>query len=93
MTLEILPNLQILQHLGGSSVGDVFTPFMHERQAAGHSVDLVASSPYVSWQQMQQLQQKERRQLQLKDRRRSSGNRGRKDNSNCSRRTSGGDWS
>jgi hypothetical protein len=63
---ELLPNLRVLQHLGGSSVSDVFTSFMHERQAAGHDVHLVASSSYMPWQHWQRLQQEER-QLQQRE--------------------------
>jgi hypothetical protein len=34
MSMELLPNLLVLQHLGGSSVDDVFTSFIHDRRAA-----------------------------------------------------------
>ncbi|KAH9976439.1 hypothetical protein BGW80DRAFT_1293678 [Lactifluus volemus] len=52
--LELLPNLEVLQHLGGSSVDGVFTSFIRERRQGGHSVDLVASSSYVPQQHVQQ---------------------------------------
>ncbi|KAH9973458.1 hypothetical protein BGW80DRAFT_1252046 [Lactifluus volemus] len=70
MSPELLPNLLVLQYLGRSTVGDVFTSFINERQAAGHSVNLVASSSlYTSWHQMQRLQKKEQRRLQKQQRR------------------------
>jgi hypothetical protein len=37
-SLELLPNLQEVRCPGGSSVGDAFTPFIIERQTAGHIV-------------------------------------------------------
>jgi hypothetical protein len=43
MPLELLPNLLKLQYFGGSNVDDAFTPFINERQAAGHPVCLVFS--------------------------------------------------
>jgi hypothetical protein len=40
-SLELLPNLQELQYSGdGSDVGDAFTPFINERQTAGHPLRL-----------------------------------------------------
>jgi hypothetical protein len=39
MTLEVLPNLEELTYSGGD-VGDAFTSFISERQAAGHTVRL-----------------------------------------------------
>jgi hypothetical protein len=70
ITLELLPNLLILQHLGGSSVSDVYTSFIHERQAAGQSVNLVVSPSYISLQQRLQrrLRRQEQRQLQREQR-------------------------
>ena len=38
--LEVLPNLEEL--VSGSDVGDVFTPFINERRAAGYSVRLAS---------------------------------------------------
>jgi hypothetical protein len=41
MPLEILPNLLKLQCSGGSSAVEAFSPFIIEREAAGHPVRLV----------------------------------------------------
>jgi hypothetical protein len=38
--LELLPNLKELGYSEGSNARDAFTPFMNERQAAGHPVSL-----------------------------------------------------
>jgi hypothetical protein len=68
MLLELLPNLLVLQHLGGSGASDLFTLFIHERQAAGRSVHLVTPSSYIPWQQRHQHEwpqlQQEKLQLQ-----------------------------
>jgi hypothetical protein len=47
MILEVLPNLEELTYSGGD-VGDAFTPFINERQAAGHAVRL-ESRPWMRW--------------------------------------------
>jgi hypothetical protein len=45
VSLALLPNLQELQYSGGgSNVRDAFTPFINERQTAGHPVCLTSSS-------------------------------------------------
>jgi hypothetical protein len=45
VSLALLPNLQELQYSGGGSdVRDAFTPFINERQTAGHPVRLTPSS-------------------------------------------------
>jgi hypothetical protein len=41
MPLELLPNLLELECFSNGSVGDAFTPFVNERQAAGHPVRVV----------------------------------------------------
>jgi hypothetical protein len=48
MPLELLPNLQELQHLGGRGV-NVFTIFINGRQAAGHPVRQVTSRACESY--------------------------------------------
>jgi hypothetical protein len=40
LSLELLPNLKELGYSGGSNARDAFTPFINERQAAGHPVSL-----------------------------------------------------
>ncbi|KAH9955757.1 hypothetical protein BGW80DRAFT_292906 [Lactifluus volemus] len=45
MPLELLPNLLDLQDLDGIGFGDVFTSFINERRAAGHSVILSPFNP------------------------------------------------
>jgi hypothetical protein len=54
--LELLPNLLVLQHLDGSSFGNVFTSFINERVAVGHPVCLV--TPLSDQRQLQRLQQR-----------------------------------
>jgi hypothetical protein len=43
MPLGLLPNLLELQYFGGSSVDDTITPFINQRQTAGHPVRLEVS--------------------------------------------------
>jgi hypothetical protein len=38
--LELLPNLEEVGYTGGSDARDAFTPFLNERQVAGHPVSL-----------------------------------------------------
>ena len=42
LSLELLPELQELIHLGSSDAGDAFTPFIDARQNAGRPVSLVS---------------------------------------------------
>ena len=44
MPLELFPNLLELQYFGGSGIGEAFTRFINEREAAGHPVRLVRDS-------------------------------------------------
>jgi hypothetical protein len=48
MTLEPLPNLQVLElrYFDGSQVDDAFTPFITERKAAGRPVHLRMGRPW-----------------------------------------------
>ncbi|KAI0253716.1 hypothetical protein BJV78DRAFT_162163 [Lactifluus subvellereus] len=45
--LELLPNLKEVGYSGGDDARDAFTPFIDERQVAGHPVDLGMVDPSV----------------------------------------------
>jgi hypothetical protein len=70
MPLELLPNLLIIQHVDGSSFGNVFTSFINEREAAGHPVHLVTPLSQQRMQRRQQQQQLQQELLQQHERRR-----------------------
>ena len=47
--LELLPNLKEVVYSGGDDARDAFTPFMDERQVAGHPVNLTAVDNAEIW--------------------------------------------
>jgi hypothetical protein len=46
---ELLPNLKEVQYSGGDDARDVFTPFIDERQVAGHPVNLTMVDQSELW--------------------------------------------
>ena len=47
--LELLPTLKELGYTGGDDAWDAFTPFMDERQVAGHPVNLTMINNSKLW--------------------------------------------
>ena len=41
-SLELIPNLKVVEYSGGDNGRDAFTPFIDERRVAGHPVNLIA---------------------------------------------------